>query len=409
MLPDKLPNEKPSTKPNRSGSPSLTLTLEAKRDLDIDVEARYPITITITRDADDPQRQPCIFHWDPIEDGFSQPGIMLLRSNYPYTNKLQPLKVDPEQLRGKSLHPREVNTLDPCFKQLSPGANVSWEVALPSVYFDSFQAGQFYDIFWSGGQIPLWDWGTLAEHSNRKLGPKSPAVVLPGGPKQSLAIAAEESDIEDVGPLSPSPEPILAPARIIGAPVFSLSVSGPVTISMKERSPIGTLRYPITGTLSYDTAPDAFNGKPVTFHTYEFKDIDRRQNGFRLYFRENDKDEWSPHELGGLFTHHNYRFSTTIPVNVGCNDRNDFVALVPGESWSFTREVSDFPQDVAPGDKFRYGFKGGSISWWDWGHFHDHRDTVVGIDGRVFDPQDNGGRPKLVVPASNWVEFTLVE
>lgn len=82
---------------------------------------------------------------------------------------------------------------------------------------------------------------------------------------------------------------------------------------------------------------------------------------------------------------------------------------MPGESWSFTREASDFPQNAAPGDKFRYGFKGASIDWWDWGHFRDHQDTRVWIDGRVLNPQDNGGRPKLVVPASNWAEFTLVE
>jgi hypothetical protein len=51
-----------------------------------------------------------------------------------------------------------------------------------------------------------------------------------------------------------------------------------------------------------------------------------------------------------------YRITTTA-VNVGRNDRNDFVALMPGESWSFTREVSDFPQNIAPGDKFRYGLR----------------------------------------------------
>lgn len=297
---------------------------------------------------------------------------------------------------------------DPCFKQLNLGGSVSWEVALPSVYFDSFLAGQFYKIFWSGGQIPLWDWGTLSEYGNRKLGPKSPAVVLPGGPRQSLHIVADESDIDDVGPLSPSPEPILAPARMNGAPVFGLSVAGTAMLSMKDCTPAGKLRYPITATLSYDTAPDAFNGKPVTFHTFKLKGLDRRQEGFRLYFREKDKDEWSPHELGGLFTHHDYRFSTSTPVNVS-HDRNEFVALMPGESWSFTREVSDFPKNVAPGDKFRHGFKGAPIDWWDWGHFQDHEDTVVWINGRVVNPQDNGGGPELVVPASNWVEFTLVE
>ncbi|KAJ5493951.1 hypothetical protein N7463_010038 [Penicillium fimorum] len=391
-----------------SGSPRLTLSLQASLDLDINVEARYFITITVTRDADDPQRQPCIIHWDPIEDGFGQPGIMLLRSNYPYTNKLQPLQPDLEQLRAKSLHPREVNTSDPCFKQLNPGASVSWEVTLPSVYFDSFQAGEFYNIFWSGGQIPLWDWGTLAEHSNRSLGPKSPAAILPGGVRQSLAIAAEESDIDDVGPLPPSPEPLLAPNRMIGAPIFSLSIAGSATLSMKDRTEVGRPRYSITATLSYDTAPDAYDGKPVTFHTFKFKGCDRREDGFRLYFRKKDKDDWSPHELGGLFTHHAYRFSTTTPVNVGRNDQNDFVALIPGESWSYTREVSDFPQNTAPGDKFRYRFKGAFIDWWNWGNLHDHQDTVVRVNGTV-DSQDNGRRPTLVVPASNWVEFTLVE
>ncbi|CAG8112422.1 unnamed protein product [Penicillium nalgiovense] len=392
-----------------SGSPHLTLTFEAKSVLNIEVEARYPITFTITREANDTQRQPCIIHWDPVEGGFGQQGIMLLRSNSPCTNKLQPLQVDLEKLRAKFLRPREleVNASDPCFKELKPGVTVSWEVALPSVYFDSFHGGDFYYIFWSGGQIPLWDWGTLAEFQNRKLGPKSPAVILPAGPQQHLAIPAEESDIDDVGPLSPSPEPMVP--LMSGAPVFSLSITGPATLSMKDRTQRSRLRYVVTATLSYDTAPDAFYGKSVIFHTFRFKDIDCRQNGFRLYFRERDKDEWGPHELGGLFTHHKYRFATIIPVNVGRNDRNGFVALAPGESWSFTREVTEFPQNAALGDKFRYGFKGALIDWWDWGHFQDHQDTVVGIYDRVYDPGDNGGRPELVVPSSNWVEFTLVE
>jgi hypothetical protein len=335
--------------------------------------------------------------------------MLLLRSNFLYTKKLQPLQVNLEQLRANSFHPREVNTSDPCFKQLSPGISVFWEVALPSVYFDLFQTGEFYDIFWSGGQIFLWDWGTLAEHSNRTLGPKSSAVVLPGGSAQSLAITAEESDIDDVGPLSPSPEPILPPARMRGAPIFSLSISGPTTQSMKDCTPGGRLRYPVTATLSYDTAPDTFEGKPVTFHTFIFKGYDRRQDGFRLYFREKDKDDWRPYELGGLFTHHMYRFSTTTPRNVGHNDGDDFVALMPGDSWSFTREVSDFPKNITPGDKFRYGFKGASIDWWDWGNLHDHQDTVVWVNGSVSLPTDNGRRPELVVPASNWIEFTLVK
>jgi hypothetical protein len=234
-------------------------------------------------------------------------------------------------------------------------------------------------------------------------------VVLAGGSQQSLVIVAEESDIEDAGPLPLSPEPILASARMSCAPYFSLSISGPATKSMKDRTPVGRLRYPVTATLSYDTASVAFDRKPVTFHTFKFKDIDRRQDGFWLYFGEKDKDDWSPHELRDLFTLHEYRFSITTPVKFSSNDQNDFVALMPGDSWSFTREVSDFPQNIAPGDKFRYGFKGASIEWWDWENLHDHKDTVVWVNGRVLYSQNNGRQPELVVPASNWIEFTIVE
>ncbi|KAJ5162928.1 uncharacterized protein N7500_004758 [Penicillium coprophilum] len=391
-----------------ASSDILLRTDPTSSSLDIEVKTQFSFNITITRDVDDPQRQPCIIHWDPIEDGFGQPGMLLLRYNYPHSSDLQRLQPDLEQLGAKSLHPREVNTSDPCFRQLNPGDSVSWEVTLPSVYFDMFQTGKSYNVFWAGGQIPLWDWGTLAEHSNHKLGPKSPAAILPSGLGHKIDVPTEESDIDDVGPLSPSPEPILAPARMSGAPIFSLSIAGPTTLSMKDHTQEGRLRHSVTATLSYDTAPDAYDGMPVTFHTFKFEGCDRRDDGFRLYFQQKEKDDWSPHELGGLFTHHAYRFSTTVPVNVGRDPNGEFVALMPGESWSFTREVSDFPQNVALGDRFRYGFKGAFIDWWDWGNLHDHEDTVVLVNGRA-KSQDNECRPKLVVPVSNFVEFELVE
>lgn len=140
-----------------------------------------------------------------------------------------PISISPDQLRGKSPRPQQVSTLDPSFKELFPGTSVSWEVPLPAVYFDSPNRGNLIKSLWVGGQIRLWDWGTLAEHSNRKQGP-FPALILPGGPFRSLAITAEESDIDEV-PLPPSPEPLLAPTRVSGAPVLSLSLAGPTTLS----------------------------------------------------------------------------------------------------------------------------------------------------------------------------------
>ena len=106
---------------------------------------------------------------------------------YHESNEIQPIQVEPGQLPAKQLHPRDISASDPCFQQLTPGDTVSWEVVLPSIYLDSFIEDHLYEIFWPGGQIPLWNWGTLAEH-NDQLVPKFPAAVLPGGPHQSLEI-----------------------------------------------------------------------------------------------------------------------------------------------------------------------------------------------------------------------------
>lgn len=75
--------------------------------------------------------------------------------------------------------------------------------------------------------------------------------------------------------------------------------------------------------------------------------------------------------------------------------------------------MTEFPNDAAPGDRFRYLFKGATLDWWNWGNFEDHEDTVVWVPGwlraKVQDPKYNEGRPTVVVPASNAVEFTLVD
>lgn len=53
------------------------------------------------------------------------------------------------------------------------------------------------------------------------------------------------------------------------------------------------------------------------------------------------------------------------------------------------------------------------MDWWDYGGVDKHADTNVQIPphpwGKVTDPADNGGRPQLVVPASNAIEFRIVE
>ncbi|KAJ5477667.1 hypothetical protein N7530_003176 [Penicillium desertorum] len=390
-------------------TPRLRLSFEAEPQSHV-YDTSYRMMFTITREVNDPETRPCIIHWDPVKDGLGQSGIILL-CRESETDEWQPLQVDPQQLPAKPLHPQEVSIEDPYFKQLDPGDSVSWSVDLPSVYFDALGTGYSYEILWGGGEIPLWDWGTLSERStsHRQLAPKSPAIVLPNGPHQPFEVIDDEIDLEDdIGEWSPySPPPISPSSRMDNAPVLSIYIAGPETLSVKDHSPAARLHYPVTVTISYDAAPDSMDGmRPITFNTSTFKAIDRHYDGFRLYVKEND--EWRPHEVNGLILHHLYS-SSPYPVNVGKNDENRFQSLVPGESCSFTRTVSDFPKYFAPGDRFRYGYKGATLDWWDWGNLHDHEYTVVLAGENMVLDQNNGGRPVVVVPGSNWLEFTLTE
>lgn len=196
--------------------------------------------------------------------------------------------------------------------------------------------------------------------SHRQLALKTPTTVLPGGSHQSLEIIDDESDLEDdvgVWPES-SPPPLSPSTRMSDAPVLSINIAGPTTLSVKDRSLAARLHYPIEVTISYDAAPGLVNtGTPTTFHISRFKAMGLHYKGFQLYVKKND--EWIGHEVNGEIQHHVFS-SSPSPVNVGKNE-DKFQSLVPGESCSFTREVSDFPKNLKPGDQFRTGLMESSL------------------------------------------------
>ena len=103
-----------------------------------------------------------------------------------------------------------------------------------------------------------------------------------------------------------------------------------------------------------------------------------------------------------------------ISLNVAQDER--FISLKPGESWVTSQHLqgtgwTGMPSDMANGETFRYVFIGAVVDWWDWGTKVEHEDTTVKLPcwlaGPIVDPKDNDGRPKVVVPASNQVEFDI--
>lgn len=147
---------------------------------------------------------------------------------------------------------------------------------------------------------------------------------------------------------------------------------------------------------------------PITFHSHPFLAW-----GNQLY-RRLEGDDWETivNDTTGFMIVDD----PDVAVNV-TQDKN-FATLQPGETWSTYEDVRGhglgyLPDDMAVGDVYKYIFKGVELDWWDWGGKEEHAETTVivpcsGGKGVVQKPRDNDGRPKLVVPASNAVEFTIM-
>ncbi len=149
--------------------------------------------------------------------------------------------------------------------------------------------------------------------------------------------------------------------------------------------------------------------QPITFHIYDFS------YAYRLYRLRAGK--WKRCETEDT-TRTGFIMVDLPDKKVNVSKDKDFVALRPGESWITQKTVQDagwthIPDDSVVGDSFRYVFKGATLDWWDWGDKEDHAGTEVSLPcfhwGSVIKPADKDGRPKLVVPGSNVVKFSIVD
>lgn len=195
-----------------------------------------------------------------------------------------------------------------------------------------------------------------------------------------------------------------------------MAIEGPTTVKSYELMKV-TLKYTHHGVTGADGNLQSSGARPVTFRHWTLTS-DTHFDSQLARRRDGPDGEW---EDCALVEHDCCRWAIydedDVEVYVG-QRAQDFASLRPGESWSKWDVLNDpaeidLPRDSLPGDVFRYRVARSDMDWWDWGTMEDHRDTAVKlpcyINGDVTDPKDNGGRPKLVIPASEWFEFTLVE
>lgn len=91
-----------------------------------------------------------------------------------------------------------------------------------------------------------------------------------------------------------------------------------------------------------------------------------------------------------------------------------FISLAPGESWRDTICPGQLlPTDLPVGGEIRYQVEGCLFQMWNWGNKEDHAQTVLmhHNDGESYGFNAPGwtDRPLMVMPASNSLEFTIVE
>jgi hypothetical protein len=167
-------------------------------------------------------------------------------------------------------------------------------------------------------------------------------------------------------------------------------------------------RLDVNVTVTYHGIDEnSLEAPPIIFHTFAITDPEVAV-GLQHLQRNGEWEEVEDESAGGCLGYVDFPNK-----QVHVSDHEKFVSLKVGESWTTIYTVADYdhalPEDLALGDLFRFRFTGCTLDWWDWGSGEDHVDTVVSLPSfgtYVWEPRDNGGRPKVVIPASSDIHFT---
>ncbi|KAJ5647727.1 hypothetical protein N7490_004099 [Penicillium lividum] len=359
--------------------------------------------------------QPCWLCWSPLIDPGR--GNFILLHHDPGSSSLQRIGVEENFRYAPSSRIQQFPNEPPSFytaeaKNCHDCYKVTHKLSFPDTWEKLLQPEHTYDLLWTGGEIEYWGWGTQPDVGNK---PKWPPVLVPGGAHITFTV---ENGKRPSIPQPKTPPPIQASERIPGAPVLSIELSCSPTMTMTESLKFSIRVFYHGLAENNNTTTDDQNPPPITFHTYAFNSLDGE---FRVYRRRClDQSSLETEEEWESFEGYGCRFgmwdNPDKLINVSENPDGLFPTLFPGESWSnswtMMADGDCLPDDLKPGERLRYQFKGNTLDWWDWGTSSSHAQTIVTLPGSgvepISDPKDNGGRPKVVIPASNTVEWMVV-
>ncbi|CAG8054637.1 unnamed protein product [Penicillium nalgiovense] len=363
--------------------------------------------LAIVHREEDGSNKPCIFRWSLSADAWGPSGFMLFQHTADGLKKVEG-KHRPPPPETLELTGRDVE-----FEELLPGQCIKRNLCDLPPFWDQLVEGVKYELLWPGAEYALWDWGTFREHLGQEIGTNLglPRVIIPGGARCTLAVIESH-----VFPRTPSPSPVRKSERITGAPCLSVSLEGPSEMILGERLTV-TMKVTYDGLTCEDGETVLAEATPIIIQKLPFSFLN-----FRLHRRDHNYDMWdSDDDAPEWEAYHDDQWNILginvegpdIEVNV--TDDKLFLSLQPGESWHkrIILGLNELHPDTAVGDSYRFQYWGGRVKWWVWGSRQEHANTVVRVPpwmgSDVVDPADNEGKPHIIIPESNRVEFAILK
>ncbi|CAM1501516.1 Fc.00g035000.m01.CDS01 [Cosmosporella sp. VM-42] len=348
--------------------------------------------VLVTIQRRDSYNKPCIFSWSQRDSYGVFAGFLLFRHT---EGGLLKIEIDDDLPRVPDVS-FLVDGWKRALLELAPGGRTRFMATMPKRYRKELVTGSRYELVWPGDEFGLWDWGTIEEHIGQDLSVKSSKIYLPRA-QATLEFGKFGRATERQG----SPPPITPSERIPGAPTLSVS------LECEKEAPLYGIALVMVNVV-YEAPPES---PPIIFHTYPFISWWGPREGYRLYRRQGDLWKTIQNDTTG------FMIVDDPDVKVNVSEDENFASLRAGQSWTTSmplegRGYGMLPDDLKVGDVYRYSFKGAILDWWDWGSKEEHTETTVTlpcyVKGMIVEPKDNGGRPRLLVPGSNSVEFTIV-
>ena len=155
----------------RPATPRLFLEVKAPRP-QLSLTLPYNIKFTLRRAKEGGSDRPCIFRWSPAIGCFSPSGFLPLLHGHTTAsaNGFEQVEIDHTGLlklpENDSII---VNNWNHHLWEFAPGDSVRFVCGLPARYYKALQAGETYTLLYPGGEVAIWDWGTIQEHLGKEI------------------------------------------------------------------------------------------------------------------------------------------------------------------------------------------------------------------------------------------------